>query len=231
MPRLLQLIEKGGHAAVPEGYEVTTPEALALAEFDLIVHDLSTAKTSLEIIYQQAQGEATPSQMHICQALFRDAVVQFVECFGKHGLNDKDVYQNVNGGLETIEYFKRLRDGYAAHRFGAGRQCAVVVTELAPDQFAFGRFHLMMGIPSPAILPDYISFVEVAIKAARSRADELSTAVAQQLDVMTAAEIRALKRLAMRTPDGHEFKYSRGQFRGEKGSRSQAPSGPPAQKP
>lgn len=199
------------------GRELATRDALELGEWNLILHDLETALGNIEVLMTVYNGPDMPKRDHvIAEALYRDAVVQFVGCFDddprKCKLSKGEVYRDVPNGLDAMKYLQDLRDTFAAHNFGPMRQCYLIVMpgELAS---AFRPLRLTYSLPIPDLLPEYATLIRAAMKAATDKILALHEKVVAHLGELGAAGIGKLPLVSIRTAQPHEMRQSRASFR------------------
>jgi hypothetical protein len=222
MAKSVHIITQG--AGPPElpagGREYTSPAALAYAEHHLILANLQSSLRSLGQIQRRISSIVeSPEELHICESLFRDAVVQFVECFGnpkKNQLSVEDVFGHSPEMVREMAFLRDLRDGYAAHNHGPRRQCIVIVVP-SETNFTFGGYRLAFSVPSDDAIPAYISLFETAIIFTITRCSALHQQVLQELQALTKEQILALPTAAIRTPSEGEIKQARKEFRGGRG--------------
>jgi hypothetical protein len=109
---------------------LNTPSAQEYAENILLLMDMRESLAAMECWERRFASSRDPEDQLIGLSLFRDAIVQFVGCFDKTAkfpLNAEKIYGDHEGGLSSFQWFKDFRDAYAAHKFGAQRQCIVGV--------------------------------------------------------------------------------------------------------
>jgi hypothetical protein len=107
-----------------------TPLAKEYAENLLLQSDMRESLAAMECWERRFAESSDPEDNLIGASLFRDAVIQFVGCFDKTAqfpLSAQDIYGRDPDGLPSFQWFKNTRDAYAAHKFGAQRQCVVGV--------------------------------------------------------------------------------------------------------
>lgn len=128
--------------------KVDSPTATELGETLLLLHDTRQSFEAMKLWfskYAPVAGEQRASEDDlIADALFRDAIVQFVGNFDRtaeHPLDQRIVFAQIEDGSEYIEWLKDIWDSYAAHKFGALRQCVPGVAVNA-DGAAVGVGHL-----------------------------------------------------------------------------------------
>lgn len=158
---------------------IDLPIAAELAETLLIQSDLRNCFASLEIWAKtfaptQAQNEETKV---ILGSLFRDAIVQFVGCFEKtrHPLKVDEIYAKVEGSTAYYKWLHDLRNSFAAHRYGVGRQCVVGV--FVHPELGYQAPGQIVGIykgPHPSGHRTLLNFVFRALKFANAKVERLT---------------------------------------------------------
>lgn len=110
--------------------QLGSPIEEKLAEMYLLLEETKQSMAAIKLWFQKYVPETGthPSEEDtlICNALLRDTIIQFVGCFDKttvYALDEKEVFQHIEGGAEYIQWLKDIRDSYAAHKFGPLRQC------------------------------------------------------------------------------------------------------------
>jgi hypothetical protein len=122
----------------PTFHELDTPLAREFAELLIRQMDIYSSINTMKLWYEKYASETQSSDSSkwdseptiIMVSLFRDALIQFIGCFGKDrrvSLNAEEVYGQDPNGLSSFQWHKDMRDAYAAHNFGAQRQCSVGV--------------------------------------------------------------------------------------------------------
>lgn len=212
------------------GRELTTDEAIALGEWHLILHDLQTAERNVQLLQKVYTGPNMGPETHtIAEALFRDAIIQFMACFGdpkKYLLTVEEVYAGRSGALTDMQYLRDLRDTFAAHNFGPMRQAYIIVTP-GEDASALRPLRLVYSLPIPATLPAYAALIRSAQKAAADKILAVHAVVVEQLIALGLDGIAVLPLVSLRTAQPDEMRQSRKAFRkgspqrGHGGSRGQ----------
>lgn len=216
------------------GREYTSPAALAYAEHQLVLADLQGSVRSLQQVQRRMSSIAeSAEELHLCESLFRDAVVQFVACFGEpksHKLSAEEVFGKSAEAVREMAFLRDLRDCYAAHNHGPRRQCIVIV---APGETGLivGPFKLQFSVPEEDAMPAYISTVETAIIFTMARCSDLHEQVMREVEALTAAQMLALPPATIRTPTAEETGQSRKDFRAGRAPTRRARSGQKGQRP
>lgn len=115
------------------GKEFRSEKAVLLGELCLLQLDIESACQSIRI-WNDMKGRLTDTttlsdDFFIHLSLFRDAIIQFTECFRDwkiHGFSKETVYAGHPDSIKEIEWLETLRDTYAAHRFSPLRQVLIV---------------------------------------------------------------------------------------------------------
>ena len=231
----VHIVDKGVLVTdLPAGDRVfSSAEAVSLAEAYLMEADLQKSlKNMLLVIGKYPLIAGSDDERAIAEALFRDAVVLFIGCFGQglHELSKETVFAPVRDGLKDFAYLKDMRDTYAAHRFGPARQTFVVVRKTG-NEWGFVPMNLLYSVPNVNLLPKFADLVRAAIAAAAAKVAALTPVVQKQLFDIGPDGIERLAPLAARTPDLHELRMSRSAFREGRKVRQRGRKGPKGGKP
>ncbi|MDP2008794.1 MAG: hypothetical protein Q8K11_01330 [Phenylobacterium sp.] len=200
-----------------DGRELATPEALELAEWELISYDLDICLRNFSLLVERYDLPIRSEEDRaIFEALYRDAVVQLMGCFTNKDakLSKDEVGAGLKGGKESIAYLQDLRDTFAAHNFGPQRQCYILaLPEAKPGQIGFTPLRVVFSLPVPEVMPDYVKLVEVAKRIVKRKTDVLRDAVLRQVLVMGLEGINALPPYDLVMPENDELRMSRKGFR------------------
>jgi hypothetical protein len=212
--------------------QLDTPAAKELAETILLQLDINSSISAMQIWTSKntPNEEQSADDATICESLFRDAIIQFVGCFdksAKYPLIRDEIYGAANGGDSYFQWLQDIRDAYAAHKFGALRQCIVGVL-IDPVTGMIGQGHLSsiyQGPTSPSDGLQIISFMRIGaefvnkkIKVLQekmlSEAKQLSPEQLENLPIATAfgidpTEIRKSRREIQRIRSGKPPKAGR----------------------
>lgn len=187
-------------------HRLDSPEAHELRELLLIEADLDYALNAVELVRQIGGEDLPPDKRVMRRSLMSDAIIQFCACFGKtepFKLDLEEVFANAKGDWRTffLEVLAK-RDAYAAHRFGADRQCEIVVA-IDPET----------GTPSNVghIKSEWAGYVDqdlVQLGAAivtarahvRNRIAPLMAELERQVQEMTAEDLKTLPRCFLSAP-------------------------------
>jgi hypothetical protein len=174
--------------------QLDLPAATELAETLLIVADLRNSLDSLSLWsrnYVPIAG-ASPDLRVILGSLFRDGVVQFVGCFEKssHPLKVPEVYKDQTGADGYFKWLRDLRNSFAAHRYGAGRQC-IVGALVDPEKGYIGHGHIVSIYtgPEPNGHIDLLRFVGVAIAFAEAKVQKLQSQFDGEVSAIPLADL------------------------------------------
>jgi hypothetical protein len=194
-----------------------TPLAKELAESYILQHDMKTSIRILQIWQEKFAEKATGSEERLIgQSLFRDAIVQFVGCFDKTAsfpLSAEAIYGHDPNGLASFQWFKDMRDCYAAHKFGAQRQCVVGVIHKDDGTIGIGQISAILRGQRKDKGPEIIRFMQTAANVLDNRVAQLEVNLMGQVQTMTPDEINELSPAAVRPADQHESGMSRSQIR------------------
>jgi hypothetical protein len=198
-------------------HELSFPDALELGELRLIEEDLKSAIGSLSTLHAQYPDDFNaPVDSPFCSALHRDAVIQFVACFGhKHGLDASDVYAGQTGALEYMQWLRDVRDTFIGHTFGPMRQYSIAAApgnKVRPNEL----YHAIMIFSTPQFRADIAqlaTFMEIARRAVAAKVADAQKKVNAKLKAMSPAEVRALPLSKMAAPAPDQLRMTRKQFR------------------
>jgi hypothetical protein len=196
--------------------ELATPKAKELAEFFLIEADIQSSIGAITLWYEKYANPSSDEGRTISLSLFRDAIVQFIACFDKTAnfrLSRDDIYQEQDGAHIYFQWLQDVRDAYAAHRFGANRQCIVgVIRDPASGAAGIGKMMALYAGAEGAGGPQLIAFMSVAARFVAARIGTLLQEVQQDASAMTQAEIDALRIARVYGVDPSETRYSRNEI-------------------
>lgn len=218
MPIRVHRIDKGGSPPDgPGGGEIATPEALELAEYILIAGDLDASLIGIRAVRTSIGAIASKEALAICEAIFRDAIVQFVGCFDipkQPCLSSEAVFGANATTAESFRFMKDLRDTYAAHRFGPQRQCFIIVREREDGSgHEVGNYRVSFSMPHDDVLPEYERMVRIAQRAIQKKIAAASSIVEQQVRDLGAEGVAKLPPVRVKVPEHHELRMSRRSFR------------------
>lgn len=198
---------------------VESSDAVELGELTLIVSHIEGAILNLRL-YEGDDLDRLPDGAGpaVRAALFRDAVIQFVECFGKAPKLDKAaIYGAVAGGPAYFQYLLDLRDNYAAHNHGPLRQCEVVVALAPIDEgggvIGQGEFALTYSGPKQADVPAMRSFLSLALRTAALRVEQLQELISTSVGQLTTEQLDSLPNASIRPPRPDAIRTSRAKHR------------------
>jgi hypothetical protein len=144
----------------------------------------------------------------------------FVGCFDKRAkvrLLPSDIYSTGDGSLEYFNYLQNLRDSYAAHKFGALRQCSIVV-KVDENGNVLNVFYNRQVFGGPqAGRNDLLEVVRMAHRYTESKVHSLGMQVYAYAKALTPDQIAALKPPSMRPVPVHEIRLSRTKFANKSG--------------
>jgi hypothetical protein len=200
--------------------EIPTALARELSEYALLQRDIADAFNAFTLWFDKYAGrkyELTPEEQLISLALFRDSIVMFVGCFEANqyvSLSPSEVYSSTNGSLAFFEWLKNIRDSYAAHKFGAFRQCVtgITVDESGAIMGVGRRLQIYAGFVVEG-RDDVLSIVKMAGRAVNMKVRELSSQVLAEAKAMSPAQLAALREAKTYDVEPHEVRLSRRRFR------------------
>lgn len=112
---------------------LSSPLAEELAELYLLHEDLENSYNAMSLFFDRyVDSPPGHDDFTVRMSLFRDAIVQFAQCFSKDEPlkpRPEEVYANTQGWKPLYDIMSNLRNGYAAHNFSLHRQhgvCAVL---------------------------------------------------------------------------------------------------------
>lgn len=197
----------------------------ALGETLLLVTDIESSAKRLRFFIDLLSSVSETTSGEIAGALFRDAVVQFVECFDFRSQNETELINTHKFCLRTyglsdeeralMDTLKVMRDGWISHRSGPFRQFTVgVAFHPKNGQFLQVRTEVLKydALALEFAHPVY-SLMTKAAAIARQRFGEAESIVAEQCEKMAAAEVEKLRPTLLAIPLPHEGKVSRKRFR------------------
>jgi hypothetical protein len=115
--------------------EIKTTDAKQLADVSLVVLDL---KSVMALCRRGASELAKTESEHdhvLIEALWTAGLIKYVRCFtsGKRATLSADVFSSYEGGVDTHEYFKSMRDKHVAHSVNPFEEAHVAVVLSADD--------------------------------------------------------------------------------------------------
>lgn len=193
--------------------QIDSPAAKELAETILIQTDIRFAISAIGIWQRMASEmkEGEDSTV-ICQALFRDAIVQFIGCFEekpKHTLVRDQVYSENNGGHEYFKWLQDMRDAYAAHKFGALRQSSAGVVVEDGKAISHGFLQSIYLGPDVQGAPQLLHFMQIAADFVAVKIKTLEQRMLEEVRLMTAEQLEALPIIRMHGVDPVDVRKTR----------------------
>jgi hypothetical protein len=190
-----------------------TPLAKKLAETLVLQRDMQRSLDAIELWHAKyAEKEPGTEDAIIGQSLFRDAIILFVGCFDKSAefpLSANDIYGHHPKGLSSFEWFQNMRDGYAAHKFGAQRQCVVGVIQSPTGEIGIGQLFAAYRGQLKSDGPQLIGFMKTAARHLDQKVERLSQDLLEYAQKMKPEEIAALPRAEVHTLSQEESKLTR----------------------
>jgi hypothetical protein len=188
-----------------------TPAAKEYAENILLVMDMRESIAAMECWERRFAESTDPEDALIALSLFRDAIVQFVGCFDKTAkfpLDAKTIYGDSEGGVESLQWFKDIRDAYAAHKFGAQRQCSVGVVS-HDGQRDVGQIWARYRGQTKAEGPMLRGFMQKAADYLVAHMQELGKKVQEEIRQMSDEDVAKLSDAGTRTLKMEEARFTR----------------------
>jgi hypothetical protein len=193
----------------------TAGDALAkeLAENYVLQHDMHTSLATIKLWFEKyAEKSRQTEEGIIGQSLFRDAIIQFVGCFDKTApfpLSPDKIYGHDPSGIKSFEWFKDTRDAYAAHKFGAQRQCVVGVVLTPQGEIGIGHLQVAYKGQNKSDGPQLLGFMQTAAKFLDQKIASLEKTLLESVRVMTKEQISSLRVATVRTLEQSESRISR----------------------
>jgi hypothetical protein len=209
------------------GKEMPGEKAIEMAEVALIHNDLNTCTRLMRTVRQRYLAEPLSDEdRDIKLALFRDAVNLYVSAFVGSGykLDKAKIYADA-GALAFFQWALDLRNSYAAHTFGAARQC---VTQVMPDP----KTGKALGVGPLRMDLDFVNgdstemlgkASEIAAKYCTLLGQSLNDELLAEAVTMTTEEIAALPNAHMHVPANDELTMGRHAFRRIKTGQAKPP--------
>jgi len=198
--------------------EVDTSTAREFAEALLTQRDLQHSLASLTLWTQKSAATDTPDPetRTVLGSLFRDGIILFTGCFDKtkHPLTLTEVYPNVKGADAYLKWMTDLRNSYAAHRYGAARQCVVGVM-VDPDlgYAGYGHFAAVYHGPQRSGHQDLLSFVSMAVRFVDAKVASLGARFDAEARAMSLDELLKAPLAGIHGLGPEEMGMSRGQLK------------------
>ncbi len=199
--------------------QVDTPLAKELAEYILIQKDLQGAIAAMTLWHESyAEQPVDTPQRLIGTSLFRDSIVQFVACFdpsSSHPLSAEEIYGHDPKGVSSFQWFKDIRDSYAAHRFGAFRQCTTGVIQNPITGLVAGVGHIAAAYKgqNKADGPILTGFMQTALNFVDTKVQHLTFSFQAEASALTKEQIETLPIAQVRPIIQEESRVSRESFR------------------
>jgi len=199
--------------------ELTSPIAKELTEYILLQHDIKASHASLTVWFKRFCGpsdEKEPDDAVIGASVFRDSIIMFMGCFDRSAplfLDEAEVYKTTLGGAEYFQWLRDMRDAYAAHKFGALRQCAVgVLLDGNGDVLGIGQFSSIYLGPAKEAEGQMLQFIAIAGNYVAAKIKELEARLKQEANDMTREERAKLKTARLHGVDPANVRTSRPAF-------------------
>lgn len=193
--------------------QLDTPFAKELAETLLLQHDMQESLKTIKLWHEKyAEKEPGSEERTIGASLFRDVVVQFVGCFDKTAkfpLSSDEIYGKLDGGPAFFQWFQDCRDAYAAHKFGAQRQCVVGVISIPGQDIGIGNLNAVYKGAKTEDGPKLIEFMKLAATHLDKKVESLQQKALEAAKAMSAEQINALPVARVYGVDPSEIGMSR----------------------
>lgn len=190
-----------------------TPLAHELAETLLHQVDMHSSIATIKLWHEKFASSDDDETRLIGGSLFRDAIIMFVGCFDKTSefpLDANAIYGKDPDGLSSFQWFKNIRDAYAAHKFGAQRQCIVgVIVHPVTGDVGFGNLIARYAGQNKEDGPQLQGFMQTAEKYLDARVVELQEKLLASIKAMTPEQVAVLKDASVHTLEQSETRLTR----------------------
>jgi hypothetical protein len=173
---------------------LASPLAREYAENLLLQNDMHGSLATMEVWQRKFASSKDLEERLIGASLFRDAIVQFVECFdttAQFPLSAQDIYGHDPEGVRSFQWFKDTMDAYASHKFGAQRQCVVGVILKADGQRGIGHLAATYRGQNKEDGDQLRGFMQTAADFLDGRTEQLLLRLIDEVQKMTDAEFAA----------------------------------------
>ena len=198
-----------------------SPTARKLEEMSLVYNTLAMVIIVLDhaIATYPDFSKHTQQTQALLASIYRDAVVQFVGCFGKGGghhryyLSVEEVYQNQPAAVQFFEYLSGIRDSFAAHRHGAWRQGNVVA--VLDDNGRPTEIRVLVGTAVAPYVPElqrFRHFADHARHVAEHKTGMLIKTVLGETQAVSPEELFAYSAPDIIKPDPSRVRMSRTEY-------------------
>ena len=206
-------------------YGQTAPRALRTtngtehAEWVLLVHDLRRCLELVELWgHLLSLEDMTRRDTRLAESVFRDAVVSFVSCFDKDNgqafLDEQSLYGSIDGALPAFQWFYNVRNQSIAHRYGPHRlaHTQVLIVEDTGELLGIGVGVFTMYQPNTDGVDALTTLIQVAIKHANARIEDLIVKCKAEMEAMYPSERRRLEVASYRVPDERSLRLGRRKY-------------------
>lgn len=232
-PTKTKLIKMNDHGLSVAPMELTGPTAALLCELLLVESDLNFSLSAMALWEETyAEKRDDPDGKTVALALFRDAIIQFVGCFGdedKGKLSREAVYGQSPDDLATFDWMKDLRDSFCAHSHGSFRRCEVfaLLETVQPGLASFaGVGHWRAIWDGPNHAQPLLELMTPAMDPLQDRIRATRAQLENEFLAMGPKELSSLRKSKVVLAKPDEVRLTRKQMRGGKGrSTGREPTG------
>lgn len=201
--------------------ELGTATEIELCEMLVLLKDVQHCMLAMKLWFGKypptSQAQTIDENTVVADALFRDAVIQFVGCFDRsaaHSLDAEAVFKNVDGGVDYIRWLTSIRNSYAAHKFGSLRQCvAGVAVDKSGNVMGWGHFHQAAFPVSGDQEELMLQCISVVGRYLEARIKVLGEKLLAEAALLTSNELLALPVARTVVPKTNEIRLSRTRLR------------------
>ena len=216
----MPVISVGDHDPTLVRKALGSPDAIALAEIELLKHDLIESLQIAKILHTQYMGrDLNEEERLVATSLYRSSIMLWVSCFEKPRRGDLDASAVYYG--DDLTFFRSVidvRDSFIAHRFGPQRQSATMAVIKDGIVRGIQQGTTKYSSCGPDELSNMMRLIGAGIEAAEAKAKPLGIAVLLELRKMSPAEVAALDDFEITPPDGTQTRMSRKEFRAQQAS-------------
>lgn len=199
-----------------------TATASEHSELQIISRCIEEASLALKMYFVRFQHGLPENEEEaaIRRALFRDGLIQIMACFSTNPnkrdryLIPSEAFDGQQGWEPFYKWMLDLRDGYAAHNFGAQRLAdSIVFLDSDTGQVA-GVGIITVGFDGPSEgEASFSAFCGTAMRHAKSRMEQASAKLLAEAQALSKAELEALHDAALVVPGAEDVKTSREKYR------------------
>jgi len=199
-----------------------TDSAVQLGELHLMRLNVRHSFYALKILRSKYNAENQDSEANcIGMSLFRDAIIQVMTCFSTKDANKlrpTDVYGDLENGMELYQWVYDQRVSFAAHMFGASRQCQIYAV-LSPEMdkvIGVGNFSMIPTGHDDETIDGLINFVSIAGRFIDEKISKIEAIVRTEAESAPIEEILKLPTPIVVAPGPDEIKTTRAKFQAKK---------------